>query len=411
MGFSNADRAESVRRVGELACLFADAGTITIVSLISPYKADRDAVRKRHEDQVIIIDKSIKDYQYLTFLIFKINNYNNSIMFQQGLKFLEVFMDVPLNVVQDRDPKGLYEKVAAGQIKHFTGVDDPYEAPEHAELVIKNHEMSVDAAVDIIMRKLKEEGCLVGGPSLPLGLPFPDGDELVDLHVPESERQKKQVEAEALPKALLTDIDVNWLQTIGEGWAAPLKGFMREGALLQTIHFNSILVDPYNLTGSKSIYEKPTDFTDFSTIPPKRVSMSVPIVLPCTSYTKEAILSSGKSAVALVNKHGKTLGILRNPEIYINRKEEIVSRIFGVIDPGHPYIQHIYSGGDWLIGGEIELLDRIRYNDGLDKWRLTAIEVMREFEAKKADAVFAFQTRNPTHAGHAYLMKTARDIL
>ena len=65
--------------------------------------------------------------------------------------------------------------------------------------------------------------------------------------------------------------------------------------------------------------------------------------------------SSGKKAVALVTKHGHTLAILRNPEIYVNRKEEIVSRIFGVIDPGHPYIKHIYTGGDWLIGGEIEV--------------------------------------------------------
>jgi len=215
LGFSAGDRAESVRRVGELACLFADGGTITIVSLISPYKADRDAVRQRHEDM--------------------------------GLKFIEVFMDVPLKEVQDRDPKGLYAKVASGELKHFTGVDDPYEAPENAELVIKNHELTIQQSVDVIMRKLREEGCLVGGPSLPHGLPYPDGDELIDLHVSDADRPKKTAEAETLPKVLLTDIDVNWLQTIGEGWAAPLKGFMREGELLQTIHFNSLLVDPYNL--------------------------------------------------------------------------------------------------------------------------------------------------------------------
>ena len=89
LGFSKSDRAESVRRVGELACLFNDAGTITIVSLVSPYREDRDLARKRHKEQ--------------------------------GLKFVEVFMDVPLTVVQDRDPKGLYKKVAAGEIKHFTG--------------------------------------------------------------------------------------------------------------------------------------------------------------------------------------------------------------------------------------------------------------------------------------------------
>lgn len=82
LGFSASDRAESVRRVGELACLMNDAGTITIVSLVSPYREDRDIARKRHEDQ--------------------------------GLKFMEVFMDVPLDVVQDRDPKGLYKKVRGG---------------------------------------------------------------------------------------------------------------------------------------------------------------------------------------------------------------------------------------------------------------------------------------------------------
>jgi adenylyl-sulfate kinase len=90
LGFSAADRAESVRRVGELACLFADAGIITIVSLVSPYRKDRDDVRKRHDDQ--------------------------------GIKFIEIFMDVPLSIVQDRDPKGLYKKVAAGEIKGFTGI-------------------------------------------------------------------------------------------------------------------------------------------------------------------------------------------------------------------------------------------------------------------------------------------------
>lgn len=379
LGFSKADRAESVRRVGELACLFSDAGIITIVSLVSPYRDDRDDVRKRHADQ--------------------------------NIKFLEVFMDVPLTVVQDRDPKGLYKKVAAGELKGFTGVDDPYEAPTHAEIVLQNHDMTVQESVDVIMRSLIKEGVLVGGPTLPNGLPYPDGDELVDLQVPAHQVQSKFTEALTLPKALLTDIDINWLQTIAEGWAAPLKGFMREGTLLQTIHFNSILVDPFNITGSKGFNEMQTNFLDFKTVPPKRVSMSVPIVLPITAYTKAMIESSGKKAVALVTKHGKILAILRNPEIYVNRKEEIVSRIFGVIDPGHPYIKHIYTGGDWLLGGEIELLQKIRYNDGLDRFRLTAKEVMYEFELKNADAVYAFQTRNPTHAGHAYLMRTAREIL
>jgi 3'-phosphoadenosine 5'-phosphosulfate synthase len=95
---------------------------------------------------------------------------------------------------------------------------------------------------------------------------------------------------------------VNWLQVIGEGWAAPLKGFMREGVLLQTIHFNSVLVDPFNLTGSKGILEQPTDFFAFNrTLPPKRVSMSVPIILPITAYTKAAIDKGTRNAVSAIH--------------------------------------------------------------------------------------------------------------
>ena len=158
-------------------------------------------------------------------------------------------------------------------------------------------------------------------------------------------------------------------------------------------------------------YHTPTSFSIFLSSLSIIIIIIIIIIICYQAYTKTGIEKSGKKAVALVNKHGQTMAILRNPEIYVNRKEEIVARIFGVIDPGHPYIKHIYTGGDWLIGGEIELLERVRYNDGLDQWRLTAPEVMREFEMKNTDAVFAFQTRNPTHAGHAYLMRQSREIL
>ncbi|CAM9843899.1 unnamed protein product, partial [Chrysoparadoxa australica] len=262
------------------------------------------------------------------------------------------------------------------------------------------------------MRALETRGILTGAEMDGTGLPMPDGDQVVDLHLSGAALELAKQEVKTLPKALLSDIDVQWLQVVGEGWASPLKGFMREGALLQTLHFNSYLTDPHNVTGNGSFNERQTDYAHLPQVrPPDRVSSSVPIVLPCTSYTKRMIEGSGKQAVALVSKNGETLAILRNPEIYANRKEEIVTRVFGVIDPGHPYIDHINSGGDWLIGGEIELLQRIRYNDGLDQWRLTAKEVRAELAAKGADVVYAFQTRNPTHAGHAYIMNAAGDEL
>ncbi|QIS03569.1 adenylyl-sulfate kinase [Nocardia brasiliensis] len=105
LGFSAADRVENIRRVGEVARLFADAGVVAVVSLISPYRADRDRVRAAH--------------------------------LAAGIPFVEVFVDTPLEVCEARDPKGMYAKARAGEISGFTGIDDPYEAPTDAELVLR----------------------------------------------------------------------------------------------------------------------------------------------------------------------------------------------------------------------------------------------------------------------------------
>ncbi|KAJ1381623.1 P-loop containing nucleoside triphosphate hydrolase [Sesbania bispinosa] len=106
LGFKAEDRAENIRRIGEVAKLFADAGVICIASLISPYRRDRDACRA---------------------------------LLPNG-DFIEVFMDVPLHICEARDPKGLYKLARAGKIKGFTGIDDPYEAPINSEIVLKHGE-------------------------------------------------------------------------------------------------------------------------------------------------------------------------------------------------------------------------------------------------------------------------------
>jgi bifunctional enzyme CysN/CysC len=104
LGFSAADRAENVRRVGHVARLFADAGVVVLVPLISPYRADRDLVRALHLDA--------------------------------DVPFVEVFVDTPIELCEQRDPKGLYAKARAGEITAFTGIDDPYEAPDAPDLVL-----------------------------------------------------------------------------------------------------------------------------------------------------------------------------------------------------------------------------------------------------------------------------------
>jgi adenylylsulfate kinase len=131
LGFSAEDRAENIRRIGEVAKLFSDAGMITITSFISPYRRDRDLVRKLHED--------VK------------------------LPFLEVYVDCPIDEAEKRDPKGLYRKARAGELKGFTGIDDPYEAPDRPELVLRSDRLSVAESVAALLAALQRRR-LLGGP-------------------------------------------------------------------------------------------------------------------------------------------------------------------------------------------------------------------------------------------------------
>ncbi|KAJ3026241.1 UNVERIFIED_CONTAM: Adenylyl-sulfate kinase [Siphonaria sp. JEL0065] len=132
LGFSDADRTENIRRIGEVAKLFADSTTIAITSFISPFRADRDGARKLHADA--------------------------------GIPFIEVFADVPIEVAEQRDPKGLYKKAREGIIKDFTGISSPYEAPEKAEIHIRTDLVSIEDGVRLIVAYLEERGLLqLGG--------------------------------------------------------------------------------------------------------------------------------------------------------------------------------------------------------------------------------------------------------
>lgn len=134
----------------------------------------------------------------------------------------------------------------------------------------------------------------------------------------------------------------------------------------------------------------------------KEVNQSVPIVLAISTIDKNRLENS--LAVTLRHKQ-KTLAILRKPEFYFHRKEERCSWQFGTNNLGHPYVRMIHDSGDWLMGGDLEVLERIKWYDGLDKYRLTPNEIRTRCRKMKADAVFAFQLRNPIHNGHALLMQ------
>ncbi|GAA4501570.1 adenylyl-sulfate kinase [Pseudaeromonas paramecii] len=126
LGFTPSDRQENLRRIGEVAKLMVDAGLVVLAAFVSPYRAERQAIRER---------------------------------FAEG-EFIEVFVDVPLAECEARDPKGLYQKARAGEIKHFTGIDDPYEAPESAEVHLHNHGVDINTGVEQLLAQLQARGLL-----------------------------------------------------------------------------------------------------------------------------------------------------------------------------------------------------------------------------------------------------------
>ncbi|XP_070380627.1 bifunctional 3'-phosphoadenosine 5'-phosphosulfate synthase isoform X2 [Dermacentor albipictus] len=341
LGFSSQDREENIRRVAEVAKLFADSGVVCLTSFISPYAKDRTMAREIHE--------------------------------QAGLLFIECFVDTPLEVCEKRDVKGLYRKARAGQIKGFTGIDMPYEAPACPDLLIKAGKDTIKDCVQHVVELLRERGVIPGSVV----------DCVKELLVSPERLPAVMEEAAALPSVEISKLDLQWVQVLSEGWATPLTGFMREAEFLQSQHFGCYLEGGVT-------------------------NQSIPIVLPVTTEDKTRL----ENEPAFVLKHnGKVYAILRQPEFYPHRKEERCSRQFGTSCRGHPYISMIYESGDWLVGGDLEVLERIRWNDGLDEYRLTPRELRKAFSKLGADAVFAFQLRNPVHNGHALLMQDTRKHL
>ncbi len=128
VGFSPEDREENIRRLGEVAKLFADAGVLTFTSFISPYRKDRDQARKIHEEA--------------------------------GLAFIEIFVSAPLEVCEQRDPKGLYQKAREGKIPEFTGISAPYEEPLKPEIVLDAAKLSPQEAAAEVLNYLTARGLL-----------------------------------------------------------------------------------------------------------------------------------------------------------------------------------------------------------------------------------------------------------
>lgn len=343
LGFSQTDREENIRRVAEVAKLFADSGVVSICSFVSPFAEDREMARRIHKDS--------------------------------DLKFFEIHVDTPLEVCESRDVKGLYKKAREGTIKGFTGVTQAYEAPENPDLSVPTEGLTVKQSTFKVIKLLEDENII---PKF-----IKDDEPIPELFVPDHLKASVEAEAKTLPSIPITAVELQWLQVLSEGWAHPLKGFMREKEYLQALHFNCMLSEDETM----------------------RENQSIPIVLSVSEDDKKKL--DGVSALSL-SYDGRIVAILRKPEFYFQRKEERCARQFGTSNVNHPYVKMIMESGQYLVGGEVDVLERIRWNDGLDSYRLTPNELRQKFSDIKADAIFAFQLRNPIHNGHALLMSDCR---
>ena len=347
LGFTKEDRAENIRRIAEVSKLFCLAGQVVFVAFISPYSADRDFAKQVHE--------------------------------AAGLKFFECHISATLEVCEGRDVKGLYAKARAGIIPKFTGVSDPYEAPASPALDINTGTLSLQACQSMVINHMTKEGVL--------------RDNNTRQVVESMWKDASAEEAKEFATLPVLDIDqhqVEYLQTLGDGWANPLNRFMNELELLEVINMKTI-----------------TDGEG------KRHLLSVPITQSVTAEQRSCFADSPKVALKCTAiGSDNILAVINNPVYFDNRKEEICARTFGCMSANHPCAATIFAQGEFLISGEsMRYVNRPVFNDGNDQYRMTPKQIQAAIAEKDADVVYAFQVRNPLHNGHVLLLKDTREQL
>ena len=334
LGFSKEDRDENIRRVTFVAELLSNNGVATTCSFISPYRNARANARGRCRN------------------------------------FIEVYVECPLEALIERDPKGLYKKALAGEIKGFTGVDDPYEEPESPEIVVHTATESIDESTHVILNYLERNGFLtpseerrpvVAAPTElvnrialhPENLPSPDGPTVT------------------LSNALLCELDA-----IGCGLYTPLTGFMTEAECER-------VVDAMRL--------------------PDGTVWSVPVVLPVPREEYEAIRHG--MVLALNGEDGVTYGLLEVKDAFERDLQRQASAVYGTTDAEHPGVARLLAEPPTAIGGDIHLLKRAPITS--HPKNLDPAETRKSFADNGWKTVVAFQTRNPIHRAHEYLQKCA----
>lgn len=339
LSFSPQDREENIRRVGEVARLFADGGIIALASFISPFKRDREMVRLVHE--------------------------------ASGLPFFEIHVATPLHICERRDPKGLYKKARAGIIKGFTGIDADYEAPSKADLLVGSKGESIEESLQSVIDFLEARNIIPRSKSS--REPLVKNWCLMD-------REKKVQESQSYPLIELQPDGLEWLYALAHGWASPLRGFMIEEELLQTIHHKSVREQ------SGACYDSAT-----------------PVVLPCNEEQKAVISSAEK--LRLVHK-GKLVGVMSGPKVFSSYKQQRRKLQYWSFESKSEEVQALMECPDFNVGGSVEVFEDITFDDGLDHLRRAPQWYYENFQTLGADAVVSFPCNGPINEEQLAFLKS-----
>lgn len=339
--FSREDRDTNVRRIGYVAKLVARSGACAMTAAISPYRDIRDEQRAQ------------------------IGN------------FVEVYCQCSIPALSARDPKGLYKKALAGEIKNFTGVDDPYEAPEVPEVVVHTDRESKEESLARIVAKLSELGLITGrAAAAGGGLIAPHGGELVNRYVEGSAESARDLPAIDLDERAESDLEM-----IASGAFSPLKGFMGSKDYLRVVHA-------------------------------MRLENGLPWSLPITlAASPDATRGLGPGArVALRARGGELVGTMDVADVWSPDKDLEAREVYQTTDRAHPGVAHLRASGSVYVGGEIQAFPRatgpLFPEHHRDPRQTRALFVERGFRR-----VVGFQTRNPMHRAHEYLTKAALETV
>jgi 3'-phosphoadenosine 5'-phosphosulfate synthase len=353
LGFSKEDRDTNIRRIGYVARLLARQGACAMTAAISPYRAIRDEQRARIG------------------------------------RFVEVYCQCDIPTLTARDAKGLYKKALAGEIKGFTGIDDPYEAPLTPEVVVDTAKESKEESLHKILAKLEELGHLAAhhvaeiagraaAPEEATGkLIAPHGGELVTRFVAATERPRLEERIKSLPVVDLDERAESDVEMIAVGAFSPLRGFMNQKDYLRVVR-------------------------------EMRLERGLPWSMPVTLATTEE--QAGKlalgSQVALRARDGRLVAVLDLEDKFAPDKELEAQSVYRTTDTKHPGVAYVKAAGPVYLGGDVHVLERSA-TSAFPAYHRDPAQTRALFTERKWSRIVAFQTRNPIHRAHEHITKCA----